>query len=82
MEPKNVMLLGFVNKAVDYLNDNIDKRLNSRIAELKNIDLLSLKEELSKNLEASFGNLNSTVDTLLTAGEEAFNRFIEIQDEK
>ena len=74
MEPKNVMLLGFVNKAVDYLNDNIDKRLNSRIAELKNIDLLSLKEELSKNLEASFGNLNSTVDTLLTAGEEAFNR--------
>ena len=77
MKPKNVMLLGFVNKAVDYLNRHMDEEPDTRLAELKNIDLASLKDELSDNLDASLGTMQSTMSTLLKAGNEAFDKFVE-----
>ena len=77
MKPKNVMLLGFVNKAVDYLNKHMDEEPDTRLAELKNVDLASLKDELSDNLDASLGTMQSTMSTLLKAGNEAFDNFIE-----
>lgn len=77
MKPKNVMLLGFVNKAVDYLDKHMDEEPDTRLAELKNIDLASLKDELSDNLDASLGTMQSTMTTLLKAGNEAFDKFIE-----
>ncbi|MBO7699003.1 MAG: hypothetical protein J6S38_08240 [Erysipelotrichaceae bacterium] len=83
MEPKNVMLLGFVNRAVDYLEKHMDDQDDSRIAQLKNIDLNNLKSELRKDLGSSLGTMNSTVDTLLKAGQDSFDRFIDVpQKEK
>ena len=77
MKPKNVMLLGFVNKAVEYLDKHMDEEPDTRLAELKNIDLASLKDELSDNLDTSLGTMQSTMSTLLKAGNEAFDKFIE-----
>lgn len=77
MKPKNIMLLGFVNKAVDYLDKHMDEEPNARLAELKNIDLASIKEELNDNLDSSLGTMQSTMSTLLKAGNEAFDKFIE-----
>ena len=49
VKPKNVMLLGFVNKAVDYLDKHIDQDVDSRLLkELRNIDLNALKDDLNR----------------------------------
>ena len=77
MKPKNIMLLGFVNKAVEYLDKYMDEEPNTRLTELKNVDLDSLKGELSDTLDASLGTMESTMATLLKAGNEAFDKFIE-----
>lgn len=82
MKPKNVMLLGFVNKAVDYLDNNFDSNLNSSLAELQNIDLVALKDALDKNLNSSLGTMTSTVQTLIEAGEEAFDKFMNLNSER
>ena len=76
MKPKNVMLLGFVNRAVEYLDKHMDEEPDTRLAQLKNIDLASLKDELSDNLDASLGTMQSTMTTLLKAGNEAFDEFL------
>ena len=78
MDPKNVMLLGFVNKAVDYLNQHMDDQSNSKLEELRNMDLKSLESELKDNLGSSLGSMNSTMETLLQAGEDSFDKFIDI----
>ena len=80
MKPKNVMLLGFVNRAVEYLDKHMDEEPNARLAELKNIDLASIRDELSDNLDASLGTMQSTMTTLLKAGNEAFDSFIDSND--
>ena len=77
MEPKNVMLLGFVNKAVEYLDKHLDDNLNNSMTELKNIDLESLKKELGSELGASLGSMSSTIESLLNAGGEAFDTFMD-----
>lgn len=77
MKPKNVMLLGFVNRAVEYLNKHMDEEPDTRLTQLKNIDLASLKDELNDNLDASLGTMQSAMSTLLKAGNEAFDEFIE-----
>ena len=78
MKPENVILLGFVNKAADYLNQRLDEP-GMELAELQNIDFESLKQELSKGLDESLGNMSSTVQTLLQAGSDAFDDFISSQ---
>lgn len=78
MKPKNVMLLGFVNKAIEYLENHLDEQPNTAILELKSLDLASLKDELSKNLELSLGSMQSTMLALLTAGGDAFDKFVDI----
>ena len=77
MKPKNVMLLGFVNKAVEYLDEHLDDEADPKLAELKNIDLASLREELNENLGLTLGTMQSTMTTLLHAGDEAFDKFVE-----
>jgi len=77
VRPKNVMLLGFINRAVEYLDKHMDEEPNTRLAELKNIDLESIREELVDNLDTSLGTMQSTMSTLLKAGNEAFDDFIE-----
>ena len=71
------MLLGFVNRAVEYIDKHMDEEPDARLAELKNIDLASIKDELADNLDLSLGTMQSTMSTLLKAGNEAFDRFIE-----
>lgn len=78
MKPENVILLGFVNKAADYLSQRLDEP-GMELAELQNIDFESLKQELSKGLDESLGNMSSTVQTLLQAGSDAFDDFISSQ---
>ena len=78
MDPKNVMLLGFVNKAVDYLNQHMGDESASKLAELRNMDLNSLESELKDNLGSSLSAMNSTMETLLQAGEDSFDKFIDI----
>ncbi len=77
MKPKNIMLLGFVNRAVEYIDKHMDEEPDARLAELKNIDLASIKDELADNLDLSLGTMQSTMSTLLKAGNEAFDKFIE-----
>ncbi|MBQ0035968.1 MAG: hypothetical protein KBT35_03510 [Firmicutes bacterium] len=83
MQPKNIVLLGFVNKAVEYLDKHIDDdKSDYKLNKLKNIDLVSLEEELSKNLEFSLGTYQSTMTSLLKAGNEAFEDFLDAHAEK
>lgn len=81
MKPKNIMLLGFVNRAVEYLDEHLEDENNSTLDELKSIDLASLKDELSENLDASLGIVQSTMTTLLHAGGQAFDKFIDNHSE-
>ena len=76
------MLLGFVNKAIEYLDSHIDEEIDPKFSELQNIDLVSLKDKLNSNIDASLGNMQSTVDLLLKAGEEAFEQFIDSSEKE
>ena len=76
MKPKNVMLLGFVNRAVKYLDDHLNDRSDPKLKEIKDIDFLALQDQLRKDLNVSLGTMQSTVRTLLQAGEEAFDDFM------
>ena len=76
MKPKNVMLLGFVNRAVKYLDDHLDDRSDPKLKEIKDIDFVTLQDQLRKDLNVSLGTMQSTVRTLLQAGEEAFDDFM------
>ncbi len=76
MKPKNVMLLGFVNRAVKYLDDHLNDRNDPKLREIKDIDFESLREQLRQDLDISLGTMQSTVKTLLQAGEEAFDDFM------
>ncbi|MCR4634548.1 MAG: hypothetical protein K5648_10545 [Erysipelotrichaceae bacterium] len=76
MEPKNVMLLGFVNKALDYLNKHIGEDLSDSLTQLKDIDLESLKKELGEELKEVSEKASSTAKELIAAGYEAFDKFV------
>ena len=76
MEPKNVMLLGFVNKALDYLNKHIGEDLSDSLTQLKDIDLESLKKELGEELKEVSVKASSTAKELMAAGYEAFDKFV------
>ena len=82
MKPKNIMLLGFVNRAVDYLDKHLDDRSDPTLTELKNIDLVSLKNELSESLGFSFGSIPPEVNSLMSAGEDVFDQFIDAHGNK
>ena len=77
MKPKNVMLLGFINKAAKYLDRELGDTTNEKLNRLKDFDLKALKEELGEDLNASLGTMQSTINTLLLAGEEAFDDFFD-----
>lgn len=78
MKPKNIVLLGFVNEAVKYLDQHIDEdKHDYKLSKLKNIDLVSLEEELGKSLASSLGTMQNTMTSLLNAGNEAFDEFLE-----
>jgi hypothetical protein len=77
MKPENIILLGFVNQAVDYLEKHMDDEPDNAVARLRNIDLNSLKEALDKNLDASLGMMTTTMNSLLKAGSDSFDSFVE-----
>lgn len=81
MKPKNVMLLGFVNKAVKYLDQNLDDGSSSRLSELRNIDLENIKNDLSHNIDQSLGVAQSTINTLLQIGGDVFDDFISVHND-
>ena len=70
------MLLGFVNKAADYLNKHLGEDLGASLTELKNIDLEKLKKELEEELKGKLDPLASPIQTLMDAGGEVFDKFI------
>ncbi|MBR5755138.1 MAG: hypothetical protein IKX97_04900 [Erysipelotrichaceae bacterium] len=80
MKPENIVLLGFVNKAADYLDRHLEDNPNIRLTASDNINLNLLKEELNKNLSASLGNMSATAEKLLKAGYDAFDSFIDTQN--
>jgi len=82
LKPKNIVLLGFVNKAVEYLDEHMDEETpDYKLSKLKNIDLVALEDELNKNLSSSLGSMQSTMTSLLKAGNEAFNDFLDSHKE-
>lgn len=76
MEPKNVVLLGFVNRAIEYLNEHLDEDGVASLAKLKEIDLDSMKKELDEEFNSSLEPLRATIDALMNSGSEAFDRFV------
>lgn len=82
MEPKNVVLLGFVNKALDYLNRHIGEDKNGPLTELQNIDLESLKKELGEELKEVSAKLSAGAEDLMAAGYEAFDKFVNANKEE
>ena len=70
------MLLGFVNKALDYLNKHIGEDQKGPVTELQNIDLESLKKELGEELKEVSAKLTTTAEDLMAAGYEAFDKFV------
>ena len=77
MKPENIILLGFVNKAVEYLEKHLDDEPDNAVAKLRNIDLNSLKEVLNQNLDASLGMMTTTMNSLMKAGSDSFDSFVE-----
>ena len=80
MKPKNVMLLGFINGAVEYLENHMDDE-NDQINDLKNADLYELRNELAGSLDVILGTKQSTLSALMKAGSEAFYSYIDSDKE-
>lgn len=76
MEPKNVVLLGFVNRAIEYLNEHLDEDGVASLVKLKEIDLGSMKKKLDEEFNSSLEPLRATIDALMNSGSEAFDRFV------
>ncbi|MBQ6335519.1 MAG: hypothetical protein IJI46_10655 [Erysipelotrichaceae bacterium] len=82
MEAKNVMLLGFVNRALEYLSEHLNDELDASLMELKNIDLDSLKAELNEEMHATLDTVDEGVAALMQAGKEAFDKFVKVKKEE
>lgn len=76
MKPENIMLLGFVDKAAEYLEKQMNENPDMKSDKTGNVDLSLLKEELNRSLESSLGNMRETAEKLLQAGHDAFDKFI------
>lgn len=76
VKPENLMLLGFMNKALAYLEENQGNDTDPVLTKLESIDIDKLKNELNGDLNASYNNVNSTIESLLNAGGEVFDDFI------
>lgn len=77
MKPKNLMLLGFINSAARYLDEQLASRSQESIKDLDDSDYIELSDEMRERLNSSLVSMQSTVNTLLHAGEEAFDDFME-----
>lgn len=70
------MLLGFINGAVEYLENHMNDE-NDQINDLKNADLYALRNELASSLDVILGTKQSTLSALMQAGNEAFYSYID-----
>lgn len=82
MKPKNLMLLGFINSAAKYLDRQLDSRTEEKIQDLDDSDFIELSDEMREELNSSLVSMQSAVNTLLHAGEEAFDDFMDSQKQK
>ena len=81
MKLQNIVLLGFVSSAVEYLNDQFNNdEVGQYLRSLNDNELEKLRTEMNARLESSIGVMNSTVETLMKTGSAAFRDFI--NDEK
>lgn len=77
MKLQNIVLLGFVSSAVEYLNEQFNNdEIGQYLKGLNATELEKLRSELNARLESSIGVMNNTVETLMKTGSAAFLDFI------
>lgn len=77
MNIRSIVLLGFIKKASQYLqNDFEGNNQVEDLEKLKNLKLELLEQELVANAEMAFSDAEISVDELLKTGGDAFDDFI------
>ena len=62
MKPKNLMLLGFINSAARYLDEQLASRSQESIKDLDDSDYIELSDEMRERLNSSLVSMQSTVN--------------------
>lgn len=77
MDVKSIVLLGFVNKANEYLKNEFQSNKQVEdLNQLENLKLDELRNEIISETEMAFSNSKVSVDELMKVGSDAFNSFI------
>ncbi len=79
MKPENLVLLGFVKKALAYLENNDVEGYDSNASKNRE-DLQKLKKELDDEFASSMLSIGGKVNQLVNSGEAAFDDFIRNED--
>ena len=78
MKLENIVLLGFVDSAVEYLDQQFSHEAEPvYLGDLDLLELRTLRDELKSRLDSSLGSYTETVTSLIRTGNEVFERFIE-----
>lgn len=78
MELENIVLLGFVDSAVKYLDQEF--KYDGQPPYLKDfniVELCNIRDDLNKRISSSLGTYTETVSKLVKTGNDAFDKFID-----
>jgi hypothetical protein len=79
VKPENLVLLGFVKKAISYLENN-DVDGYDTTASKNREELEKLKKDLDDEFASSMLSIGGKVNQLVNSGEAAFDDFIKDED--
>ena len=78
MELENIVLLGFVDSAVKYLDEEFKyDGTPSYLKDFNIVELCNIRDELNERISTSLGTYSETVKKLVKTGNDAFEKFID-----
>ncbi len=80
MKLENIVLLGFVRSAIDYLEKEVSG--DDLPQDVSLYELLEAKQSLERKIEASLGQMRGNTENLLESGREAFEKYLNERRQK
>ena len=78
MELENIVLLGFVDSAVKYLDEEFKyDGAPSYLKDFNIVELCNIRDDLNERISSSLGTYSETVKKLVKTGNDAFEKFID-----
>ena len=78
MELENIVLLGFVDSAVKYLDEEFKyEDVPAYLRDFNIVELCNIRDDLNERISSSLGVYSETVKKLVQTGNDAFEKFID-----